>query len=300
VLFALPPHEAIVRSLASYDLVGFQTEFDAETFAACLIREGLGSRAGNQVFDAYGRLFAMGAFPIGIETQEFAKLAADAHHNALVQRMLRSLEGMRLVIGVDRLDYSKGIGQRIEAFARYCEVNPGAKGKVTFLQITPKSRSEVPEYADMQREVAELAGRVNGALGDVDWTPIRYINKTITRPALAGLYRIARVGLVTPMRDGMNLVAKEYVASQSPDEPGVLVLSRFAGAARELDGALLVNPYDTEDISNAIARALDMPHDERRDRWERMFARISEHDVMRWCQDFLEALRKSRVMVHAS
>jgi trehalose 6-phosphate synthase len=300
VLFALPPHETIVRSLASYDLVGFQTEFDAENFAACLIREGLGSRVGNQVFDAYGRLFVMGAFPIGIETEEFARLAADAHRNSLVQRMLRSLEGQRLVIGVDRLDYSKGLAERMHAYAKFIEQNPAARGNVVYLQVTPKSRSEVPEYADMQREVAELAGRFNGALGDVDWTPIRYINKTITRPALAGLYRVARVGLVTPLRDGMNLVAKEFVASQSAEDPGALVLSRFAGAAREMDGALLVNPYDTEDIAQAIARALEMPHDERRDRWERMFARISEHDVMYWCESFLDALKRTRVMARAS
>ncbi len=296
VLFALPPHETIVRGLSSYDLVGFQTEFDAENFAACLIREGLGSRVGTQVFDAYGRLFAMGAFPIGIDAQEFTALAADYRRNLLVERMLRSIEGHQLIIGVDRLDYSKGLPERIEAYARFIETNPASHGKVVFLQITPKSRSEVPEYADMQREIAELAGRVNGQLGDLDWTPIRYINRTVKRGALAGLYRIARVGLVTPLRDGMNLVAKEYVASQDPEDPGVLILSRFAGAARELDGAILVNPYDTEDIAHAIAAAMDMSLEERKERWEPMYERIKTHDVMRWCETFLAALKKTRVM----
>ena len=299
VLFALPPHETIVRALASYDLVGFQTVFDAENFASCLVREGLGRRIGEEVFDAYGRRFALGVFPIGIETDEFATLAADAHLNALVQRLLHSIEGEKLIIGVDRLDYSKGLAQRIEGFSRFIDNNPAARGKVVFLQITPKSRSEVPEYAQMQREIAELAGAVNGTLGDVDWTPIRYINKTITRPALAGLYRIARVGLVTPLRDGMNLVAKEYIASQDPDDPGVLVLSRFAGAARELDGALLVNPYDVEDIATALARAFDMPKDERKTRWRGMFSRIRRQDVMQWCGDFLDALDKTRLMAQA-
>lgn len=300
VLFALPPHETIVRALSSYDLVGFQTDFDAENFAACLIREGLGNRVGSQVFDAYGRLFVMGTFPIGIETDAFVKMAADYKNNLLVQRTLASLEGQRLIIGVDRLDYSKGLGERIQAFARYVETNPASHGRVTLLQITPKSRSEVPEYADMQRDIAELAGRVNGALGDLDWTPIRYINRTVKRQALAGLYRVSRVGLVTPLRDGMNLVAKEFVASQDPEDPGVLVLSRFAGAARELDGALLVNPYDTEDIATAIARAMDMPLAERQERWQPMFDRISENDVMAWCTNFLDALRRTRVMARAS
>ena len=151
----------------------------------------------------------------------------------------------------------------------------------------------------MQREIAELAGRVNGTLGDLDWTPIRYINRTIKQAALAGLYRIAEVGLVTPLRDGMNLVAKEYVASQDPENPGALVLSRFAGAARELDGALLVNPYDIEDISQAIATAMEMSLEERKERWQPMFERVSTHDVTAWCEDFLSALKKTRVMAAA-
>jgi trehalose 6-phosphate synthase len=149
----------------------------------------------------------------------------------------------------------------------------------------------VPEYEQMQRTVAEQAGRVNGALGTVDWVPVRYINRSVSRPILAGLYRLAKVGLVTPLRDGMNLVAKEYVAAQDPEDPGVLVLSRFAGAARELkSGALLVNPYDIEGTANALARALNMPMEERRERWQRMMDYLLEHDVSRWCDDFLNDL----------
>ena len=296
VLFALPPHETIVRGLSSYDLVGFQTDFDAENFAACLVREGLGSRVGSQVFDAYGRLFAMGTFPIGIEAEEFAKMASDYRRNLLVERMLRSIVGHELIVGVDRLDYSKGLGERLEAYARFIETNPAWHGKVVFLQVTPKSRSDVPEYADMQREVAELAGRYNGQFGDLDWTPIRYINRTIRRQALAGIYRIAKAGLVTPLRDGMNLVAKEYVASQDPENPGALILSRFAGAARELDGALLVNPYDIEDIAQAIASALDMPLEERKERWTSMNERVVKNDITAWCESFLSALGKTRVL----
>ncbi len=193
-------------------------------------------------------------------------------------------------MGVDRLDYSKGITNRMEAFEHFLKVDPGNRGKVTFLQVTPKSRSEVPEYKDMQRAVAELAGRVNGANATVDWTPIRYINRSLNREVLAGLYRLAAVGLVTPLRDGMNLVAKEYVAAQDPENPGVLVLSRFAGAAQELDGAILVNPYDTEAMAYAMARALSMPLEERRERFESMMAFLITHDVNHWCDDFLGRL----------
>jgi trehalose 6-phosphate synthase len=150
----------------------------------------------------------------------------------------------------------------------------------------------VPEYEAMQRAVAEQAGRVNGAIGTVDWVPIRYINRSISRPVLAGLYRLAKVGLVTPLRDGMNLVAKEYVAAQDPDDPGVLVLSRFAGAARELkNGALLVNPYDVDGTANALARGINMPLEERRERWRSMMDHLLEYDVSRWCDTFLADLR---------
>src|SRR5690606_27133290 len=202
----------------------------------------------------YGRTFKGGYYPIGIETAVFADFARKAASNIMVRKARQSIEGRDLIIGVDRLDYSKGITQRIDAFEQFIKSNPGYQDKVTYLQITPKSRSEVPEYEAMQRTVAEQAGRVNGAIGTVDWVPIRYINRSIGRPVLAGLYRLAKIGLVTPLRDGMNLVAKEYIAAQNPDDPGVLVLSRFAGAARELRGALLVNPYDIEGAANAIAR----------------------------------------------
>jgi hypothetical protein len=158
------------------------------------------------------------------------------------------------------------------------------------LQITPKSRSEVPEYQRMQRELAEEVGRINGKFGDVDWTPLRYINKPMNPAALAGLYRMSRVGLVTPLRDGMNLVAKEYVAAQAPDNPGVLVLSQFAGAAHELKNALIINPYYIEATADALARAFVMPLDERKDRWRAMMAVLRANTVHDWASHFLEAL----------
>jgi trehalose 6-phosphate synthase len=290
VLFTMPVHEEIMRGLSHYDLVGFQTDHDLENFAGCLRREGIGDEVGDGKFSSHGRTFGGGAYSIGIETAAFAEFAKKASSNIMVRKARQSVEGRDLIIGVDRLDYSKGLTQRIDAFERFLLANPGQQGRVTYLQITPKSRSEVPEYEAMQRMVAEQAGRVNGAIGTVDWVPIRYINRSIGRNVLAGLYRLGKVGLVTPLRDGMNLVAKEYVAAQDPEDPGVLVLSRFAGAARKLQGALLVNPYDVDGTANAIARALSMPIGERRERWQGMMTHLLEHDVSRWCDDFLTDL----------
>lgn len=290
ILTVLPNHADLVRGLAAYDVIGFQTPLDVENFETYLRREKVGRRMSDGRFVVHGRAVRVEAWPVGIETKAFAKIAAGSDENTLVQRMDESLVGKSLIIGVDRLDYSKGIAERMLAFQSFLTLDTEARGKVTYLQVTPKSRSEVAEYAAMEKEVAELAGRVNGQHADLDWTPIRYVNRTVGRNALAGLYRLARVGLVTPLRDGMNLVAKEFVAAQNPKDPGVLLLSRFAGAAAELDGALITNPYDIDGTAGAISRALEMPLDERLDRWKRMFDRIAEHDVAWWCRSFLDAL----------
>jgi trehalose 6-phosphate synthase len=196
------------------------------------------------------------------------------------------------VIGVDRLDYSKGLVQRIDAFERFLAVYPDWRGRVTYLQITPKGGSETQESAEMERTISEAAGRLNGTYGEVAWTPIRYVNRVYSRNVLAGLYRSARAAVVTPLRDGMNLVAKEYIAAQDPDDPGVLILSRFAGAAAELTAALLVNPYDPEAVATSIAHALSMSLDERRARHQAMFRLISENDLKSWGDCFLDALTK--------
>jgi len=289
---AIPAYDRILKCFSAYDMIGFQTPVDAENFRNCIIRAKAGTALSGDWLQAYGRKFRASAYPISIETAAFAEEARVAEKNALVKRMLQSLEGHPLVIGVDRLDYSKGIRERIDSFATFVDRSHAAmKARVTLLQITPKSRSEVPEYAEMQREIAEHVGHVNGRLGDVDWTPVRYVNKAMSRATLAGLYRIAKVGLVTPLRDGMNLVAKEYVAAQDPEDPGVLVLSRFAGAVHELDQALIVNPYNLEETASAIQRAFEMPLRERRERWETMMATIESNDVDNWCQTFLAELK---------
>jgi trehalose 6-phosphate synthase len=284
VFSAMPRGRDLLTAFEAYDLVGFQTEQDAANFADCLTRTGRGEQLRNRI----------GAFPISIAAKEFAALAAEAAAHPIAQKLETSLRGRKLIIGVDRLDYTKGIDRRMESFGHFLEGTPSARGHVVYLQVTPKTRSEVPEYADMQRRIAEIAGRINGAFSDLDWMPIRYLNRTIRHEALAGLYRMAAVGLVTPLRDGMNLVAKEFIAAQDEEDPGVLVLSRFAGAASELDGALIVNPHDIEATAAAIAKAVAMPLDERRRRWRAMFDHLCRNDVVVWRERFLDEIAPSR------
>jgi len=291
ILTALPHHERLIPSLCEYDLVGFQTGDDAFNFSRYLARE-CGLHSHDFKFQLGDRTMQVDVFPVGIETATFARLAQRAERSPYVQHVLESLAGRALIIGVDRLDYSKGLHLRMDAFERFLAIQPDWRGKVTYLQITPKSRSEIPEYIEMARRTGETAGRINGAYGEADWTPIRYVNKTYSRSTLAGLYRGARAGLVTPLRDGMNLVAKEYVAAQNAEDPGVLILSRFAGAARECAAALLVNPYDPDSVAAALGQALAMPLKERRERHAAMFEVLSRNDIQSWADRFLAALRR--------
>jgi len=292
MLTALPHHERLIPSLCDYDLVGFQTGDDAFNFTRYLTREcGLHSHDFN--FHLGERTMRVDAFPVGIDTAAFARVAQRAERSPFVQHVLESLAGRAMIIGVDRLDYTKGLGHRMDAFERFLATQPDWRGKVTYLQISPKSRSDIREYADMAQVIGATAGRINGAYGEADWTPIRYVNRAYSRSTLAGLYRAARAGLVTPLRDGMNLVAKEYVAAQNPQDPGVLILSRFAGAAQECTAALLVNPYDPDSVAAAIGRALSMPLEERRARYNTMFEVLSRNDIQSWADRFLGALERA-------
>ncbi len=294
IITAMPNHENLIPSLCHYDLVGFQTDNDAANFARYLANElGTPSHISRRLGTGE-RAMRLGVFPVGIETRQFARMARRAEKTEMVQKVKDSVPGA-LVIGVDRLDYTKGITLRLEAYERFLAANPQWHGKVTYLQITPKSRSQIPEYADIEQVVNAAAGRINGAFGDASWSPMRYVNRPYGRTALAGLYRAARAALVTPLRDGMNLVAKEYVAAQDPADPGVLILSRFAGAAVEFrDGALLVNPYDPDAVGAAIARAMEMPGDERRRRHASLYAALLKNDIAEWGDKFLSALVGSK------
>jgi trehalose 6-phosphate synthase len=290
IITALPNHEWLIPQLSAYDLVGLQTKNDATNLARYFENECRLRKRGELAYQANGHTVRIGVFPIGIETTEFNRIARRSVRSPLVQNVLESLAGRAMVIGVDRLDYSKGLAQRMDAFERFLAVYPDWRGKVTYLQITPKSRSEIQEYAEMARSISSAAGRINGAYGEAAWTPIRYVNRAYSRTVLAGLYRAARAALVTPLRDGMNLVAKEYVAAQDEKDPGVLILSRFAGAAAELGSALLVNPYDPEAVGTTIAHALSMPLEERRQRHETLYRVISENDIKAWGELFLASL----------
>jgi trehalose 6-phosphate synthase len=281
-------------------VVGFQTDGDSGNFVRYIMAENQDLRREVGVFESSahqfsftqnGRQTRVGSFPVGIEPRGFQALARRNVRSAFVRNLVASLGGRAMVIGVDRLDYSKGLVQRLEAFEIFLASNPDWHGHVTYLQITPKNRSEIPEYLELAQSVGSVAGRINGKYGEVSWTPIRYVNRVYSRSVLAGLYRTARVGLVTPLRDGMNLVAKEYVAAQDPDDPGVLILSRFAGAAVEGKRALLVNPYDAESVAGAIVQALAMPREERRNRHAALLQAILKNDVKKWQTDFLDALR---------
>ncbi len=291
VFGALPFSATLISTLAAYDLVGLQTEIDVRNLIAGLEALCGAKRAGDRV--RLGRRETkVRAFPIGIDVEAFRKLAALSVRAAPrpIKTTRESLGERQLVIGVDRLDYSKGIVQRLEAFGQFLRSHPEHSRRVGLLQIAPPSRSDVPEYAELDRQSDEVAGRLNAALGEFDWTPIRVVKKAYSRNALAGFYRRAQVGLVTPMRDGMNLVAKEYVAAQDPLDPGVLVLSRFAGAAQQLGEALIVNPYDTHEVAEAIRTALAMPKSERIRRFERLFATIASTDIAWWTRRYLAAL----------
>ena len=291
VLATLPVHEALVRALFAYDLVGFQTENDLQAFRDYVEREAGGWIGRDGTIHAYGRSVRAGSFPISIDTRLVAARAARAASTRRAARLRDSLSDQRLVIGVDRLDYTKGLVHRFDAVERLLETNPLYRRAVVVLQIAPPSREDVPEYQRIRAELDARIGRINGRFGEPDHLPVRYINRSFRQETLFGFYRASRVGPVTPLRDGMNLVAKEFVASQDPDDPGVLVLSRFAGAARELEAALIVNPFDVDQIADALHRALAMPVEERRDRYETMMAQLSAHDVHAWRDAFLDALQ---------
>ncbi len=272
----LPQGERLLRGFAAYDVIGTQTKDDAANLNACLKAAGVAARAK--------------AFPIGIDPDSFARDAERAEGGAEDRRLHDSLGERALILGVDRLDYTKGLAQRLRGFAQLLARFPEHRGHVSYLQVTPVSRGDVSQYRALRRELDELAGFINGQHAEFDWVPLHYITRSVPRTTLAGFHRRARVGLVTPLRDGMNLVAKEYVAAQDPADPGVLVLSRFAGAASDMRGAILVNPYDPDEIAEAIHAALTLDQAARRERWGAMHRAVRTQSAAAWAGAFLAAL----------
>jgi trehalose 6-phosphate synthase len=294
LLFTIPRQEQSLGVLSHYDLVGFQTENDRANYGRYLAMSKATVSRDGTAYSVDGRVTRIGAFPVGIETRDYAALAEGAESSPFTKEVEHSLAGRKLFLGVDRLDYSKGIIHRLEAFGHFLEHDETWNNRVTLLQITPKSREEIPEYMDMVRAVNELVGSVNGRLGEAAWVPIRYINRSYSRTDLAGLFRLSAAALVTPLRDGMNLVAKEFVAAQNPADPGVLILSQFAGAAAELDAAVIVNPHETEGMAAAMKQALEMPLEERQSRHASMYSVIEKNDIDRWAETFLSRLADTR------
>jgi trehalose 6-phosphate synthase len=293
VMGGVPHHRDLVEAMLAYDLIGFQTQDDCDNFLS-YVRSDLDLVVVDGMVTSRHGISRVAVFPIGIDPQKFAMQAAKAASHPDVSRLRRSLNGEKLAIGVDRLDYSKGLINRINAFDRMWTLQPGLARQVSLLQIATPSRGAIEAYGNLQNELAKLISDVNGRHGEADWTPIRYLNKGYSQTVLAGLYRTAQVGVVTPLHDGMNLVAKEYVAAQNPADPGVLVLSKFAGAANELDTALLVNPHDIDGMARTIATALFMPLHERRLRWEAMMTKLRAGTIHQWFADFVDALQQTR------
>ena len=292
VYVTLPWHWQLMKALCTYDLLGFQTRNDLRNFHDYLYREGIGFAIDDNMVQVDDHRLKAQEFPIGIDVDDFAEMSTSVEAKRASERLSRSLLGRNLIIGVDRLDYTKGITERLRAYETLLQNYPNQRGQVTFVQISQPSRQDVPEYLDLRLQVEATSGRINGRFNEYDWMPLRYINRGFTRRTLSGFFRLSRVGLVTPLRDGMNLVAREYVAAQSPDDPGVLILSRFAGAADDMDGAVIVNPYDVEMVAEVMYQSLIMPLDERKDRWQRLDEKIREHDIVNWRSSFVGTLRK--------
>ncbi len=290
ILSTLPHHREVLGALCEYNLIGLQTASDVSNLGRYLTQVLGANSSDGEYYHLGSQHFRLGAFPVGIDAEGFRDLAEQAADGVLAEALSASLAGRALLVGVDRLDYSKGICNRLEGYERCLELHPEWHGRVSYLQIAPSSRSDIPEYIEIDAAVSAKVGHINGRFGTASWVPLRYVNRNHSREDVATIMRLARIGLVTPLRDGMNLVAKEYVAAQDPADPGVLILSQFAGAAAELEAALIVNPYDRDALAEALVRALQMPLAERRARHQALYEVILANPIGSWGSRFIEAL----------
>jgi trehalose 6-phosphate synthase len=300
LLVTLPHHRRLVESMFDFDLIGFHTREWSDLFTDYVVSEAQGELFGHGGLECFGRRVQTGVFPIGIDVDGFLAARNSTLGTRTYDRMAASAAFRSMIVGVDRLDYSKGLEERLVGYERLLRANASMRGEVFLLRGTPISRDDVDSYQEIRARLDVLAGRINGAFGDMAGQQIRYLNRTYRRDQLAGIYRAARVGLVTPLRDGMNLVAKEYVAAQNPDDPGVLILSRFAGAAEQMGEALLVNPYSREELSDAIQKALTMPKAERIRKWQALMEVVRATDVGIWRDDFVRALRSDEATTQST
>jgi trehalose 6-phosphate synthase len=295
LLRVLPVYGELMGAMLEYDLIGFQTASDLEAFRAAVVHLwGPEALVTDDEICVGSRRLRAGVFPIGVDVDGIQAEVQRARSSEACRRMVTGLLSRKLMIGVDRLDYSKGLVERFGAYERFLQTHPENLGRVTFLQIAPLSRPDLHAYASIRSELEQATGRTNGRFADTDWTPIRYLNRNFPHDVLMAFMQCAQVGIVTPLRDGMNLVAKEFVAAQDPDDPGVLILSTLAGASRELTGALLVNPYDTRGMAHAIQQAFNMPLDERRARHAGMLQTLRKSDIHAWYSRYLAGLVAAR------
>lgn len=293
IFFKLPWRAKILQALLEFELVGFQTTVDRSNFVRCVQTllpdvkiKGRGAVLSATVQDREVRL---GAFPISIDFNSFAGLAAKKSVAAKCLEIKEALRHRKIILGVDRLDYTKGIPERIEAFGTTLRRYPELKGRISFIQIAVPSREDVQEYQDLRLEIEQLVGRINGEFSEPGWVPVQYQYRNLPREELVAYYRAADMALVTPLRDGMNLVAKEYCACNI-SRNGVLFLSEFAGAAAQLQrNAYLVNPYDLEGVARAIHRAFYWDNVERTRLMERLRDKVRRHNIYWWVDSFLQA-----------
>ena len=288
---SLPFHERLVRTMLHYDLLGFQTKEWLESFLH-YCRTELGAEVDDDsgAVTLEGRTTVARAYPIGIDWDHFSALGETGEARQAQQRLMSSTRHRTAMIGVDRLDYSKGLPERLDGISRFFDRHPDRVRDLVFVQVAPPSREDVESYKEIRALLERKAGQINGARSEVDLVPVRYVNRGYSHAELFGFFRASKIGLVTPLRDGMNLVAKEYLAAQDPEDPGVLILSRFAGAAAQLGDAVLVNPHSPDDLSHAIRIALDMPLAERRERYEKLIGTVRDDNVQSWTEDFLRDL----------
>lgn len=282
-MVALPEHQEIASALSYYDLIGVQTEPDVRNLIDFFQYSVAGRILTAGTIKVLERAIEVARFPVGIDVSSF--LASGDSPPVSGKSPLR-------IVGVDRLDYTKGLPQKFRAFDRFLKEHSEFHGHVTLSQLAPPTRESVEAYADIRAELEALAGAVNGRYSQLDWVPINYIHRPLPRSQLVSLYNSSRVGWVTPLRDGMNLVAKEYVAAQDPSDPGVLVLSKFAGAAGQLTEALLVNPFDPDDMKSALLRAIEMPRSERCRRHTALFDAVKTSDSRAWSDSFIDRLKR--------
>jgi alpha,alpha-trehalose-phosphate synthase [UDP-forming] len=289
----LPWRKQILQGLLSFDTLGFQSDRDRRNFIACAKREFRGvqiHRAGSAFqISMSGRRTLAGTFPISIDYKCWSEAARLDSVTRVSRELRHSVEGRKLIVGIDRLDYTKGIPERLLGFASLLKENPGLRKEVSLVQVVVPSREEIRNYSELREVIERRIGEINGMYGSPDWCPVTYMHKTLSNDELLALYRAADVMLVTPLKDGMNLVAKEYCAARN-DESGALILSEFAGAAAELRvGALLVNPYDSESISSALKRVFNMDALTVSWRMRQMRQVIKNDDVFAWRDRFLGA-----------